>query len=78
MRDTIEEKIEKEKSSEEMLEIQRSFVEDVSDFLDIILSKKDRQFEAIHTKKDAIFSSLSHKKNYEKFFYTFFKKEYVL
>jgi len=76
--DKIEKDIEENNSREDIIIIQKEFIEDMSDFLEEILRSKDIRFKEILGREDILFKKIVEKDIYEEYFFKIFDKEYIV
>ena len=78
LNDDIEKNIEKEKTREDMIFIQRNFIEDVSDFLWEILKNKESRINELNSREDILFKSILNNNLYDISFKNIFKTNYIV
>jgi hypothetical protein len=65
-------------SREDIIIIQKEFIEDMSDFLEEILQNKDIRVKEILNREDILFKNIIENNIYEEYFFKIFDKEYVV
>lgn len=76
--DKVEKQIEIENTYEDMLMIEKSFINDYINIFEKILEAKSIRFKEIWLRKYNVFTSLKDYKNYNELFFKIFQKEYIV
>jgi hypothetical protein len=76
--DKVEKEIETNNSREEMILIQKNFVEDTSDFLEEIYNDKIKRLEEINLRQDLLFNDFKTVDFYDNIFFNIFEDKYIV